>query len=158
MPNTTKGYPYPQGSDDVDVPGDIQALADAVDASPGVTSYTSTQLAGLSAGAKWAGRIVWNSTTSKLQVSNGSTFSDVDTSVALASTNPAALGVATPGNGTTAARDNHVHAMPSASDVGAISNALFTDARQLLSSTASGTPAVIAIEDDQIILSNQVFN
>jgi hypothetical protein len=27
-----------------------------------------------------------------------------------------------------------------------------------LSSTASGTPAVIAIEDDQIILSNQVFN
>lgn len=35
---------------------------------------------------------------------------------------------------------------------------LFTAARQLLSSTASGTPAVIAIEDDQIILSNQVFN
>lgn len=38
-----------------------------------------------------------------------------------------------------------------------VSNALFTAPRQLLSSTASGTPAVIAIEDDQIILSNQVF-
>jgi hypothetical protein len=48
--------------------------------------------------------------------------------------------------------------MPSADDVGAVGKALFTDARQLLSSTASGTPAVIAIEDDQIILSNQVFN
>ena len=35
---------------------------------------------------------------------------------------------------------------------------LFTAARQLLSSTASGTPAVIAIEDDQLILSQQVFS
>ena len=39
-----------------------------------------------------------------------------------------------------------------------VTKALFTAPRQLLSSTASGTPAVIAIEDDQIILSNQVFN
>ena len=183
MPNTTKGYPYPQGSDDVDVPGDIQALADAVDASPGVTSYTSTQLAGLSAGAKWAGRVVWNSTTSKLQVSNGSTFSDVDTSVALASTNPAALGVAAPGNGTTAARDNHVHAMPSASDVGAVANALLTNKAALITATAANTPATLTVgsngqalladstqstglrwgsvtasgEDDQIALAVQVF-
>lgn len=42
--------------------------------------------------------------------------------------------------------------------VSLVSNALFTAARQLLSSTASGTPAVIAIEDDQLILSQQVFN
>jgi len=40
----------------------------------------------------------------------------------------------------------------------AVGKALFTDARQLLSSTAAGTPAVIAIEDDQLILSAQVFN
>ena len=39
-----------------------------------------------------------------------------------------------------------------------VTKALFTAPRQLLSSTASGAPAVIAIEDDQIILSNQVFN
>jgi hypothetical protein len=31
MPNTTKGLPYPSNSDPVDVPGDIQALAEAVD-------------------------------------------------------------------------------------------------------------------------------
>jgi hypothetical protein len=41
---------------------------------------------------------------------------------------------------------------------GVVLNSLFTGARQLLSSTGAGTPAVIAIEDDQIILSNQVFN
>jgi len=39
-----------------------------------------------------------------------------------------------------------------------VTKALFTAPRQLLSSTASGTPAVIAIEDDQLILSAQVFN
>lgn len=31
MPTTTKGLPYPSNSDNVDVPGDIQALAEAVD-------------------------------------------------------------------------------------------------------------------------------
>ena len=40
---------------------------------------------------------------------------------------------------------------------GGVPNSLFTAPRQLLSSTASGTPAVIAIEDDQLILSAQVF-
>jgi hypothetical protein len=39
-----------------------------------------------------------------------------------------------------------------------VTKALFTAPRQLLSSTASGTPVVIAIEDDQLILSAQVFN
>jgi hypothetical protein len=31
MPSTTRGYPYPSNSDDVDVPGDFAALATAVD-------------------------------------------------------------------------------------------------------------------------------
>jgi hypothetical protein len=154
---TTKGFPYPEGPDAVDVAGDIQALAEAVDDMPGVQSYTGAEITALTAGEKWAGRIVWNSTTGKLQVSNGSAFSDVDTSLALASTNPAALGVAAVGNGTTAARDNHVHVMPSASDVGAVANALFTASGQLLSSSGAGTPVVISIEDDQLILSTQVF-
>ena len=30
MPSTSRGYPYPSGSDDVDIPGDMQALAAAV--------------------------------------------------------------------------------------------------------------------------------
>lgn len=32
MADTTRGYPYPAGMDDFDVPGDVQALAEAVDA------------------------------------------------------------------------------------------------------------------------------
>ena len=110
MPDTTsKGFPYPEGPDAVDVAGDIQALAEAVDDMPGVQSYTGAQIAALAAGEKWAGRIVWNSTTGKLQVSNGSTFSDVDTSSPLSSANPQALGSAAAGSSTDVSRADHVH-------------------------------------------------
>ena len=134
---TPKGFPYPEGPDAVDVAGDIQLLAEAVDDMPGVQSYTGTEISNLVSGEKWAGRIVWNSTSGKLQVSNGSTFSDVDTSLALASTNPAALGVAAVGNGTTAARDNHVHVMPSAGDVGAIATTALTASNPAALNTAA---------------------
>jgi hypothetical protein len=149
---TTKGFPYPEGPDAVDVAGDIQALAEAVDDMPGVQSYTGAEITALTAGEKWAGRIVWNSTTGKLQVSNGSAFSDVDTSLALASTNPAALGVAAPGNGTTAARDNHVHAMPSASDVGAVANALIDAAGDLIVGSADNTVGRLALGTNGYVL------
>jgi hypothetical protein len=141
MPNTSKGFPYPAGSDNVDVPGDIQALADAVDLTPGIRSYTSTQITGLAVGDKWAGRVVWNSTTSKLQVSNGSTFSDVDTSVALSSSTPQTLGTAAAGSSSDASRADHRHAMPSASDVGAVANALVVNAAKGALITTNGTAA-----------------
>lgn len=35
MPSTSRGYPYPSGSDDVDIPGDMQALADALNTDVG---------------------------------------------------------------------------------------------------------------------------
>ncbi len=35
MPSTSRGYPYPSGSDDVDIPGDMQALAAAVNTDVG---------------------------------------------------------------------------------------------------------------------------
>lgn len=41
--------------------------------------------------------------------------------------------------------------------VGAVANSLFTASGQLLSSSGAGTPVVINIEDDQLILSAQVF-
>ena len=71
---------------------------------------------------------------------------------------PLANGTATVGTSLRYARQDHRHAMPSASDVGAIGNSVFTGARQLLSSSGASTPVAIAIEDDQLILSNQVFN
>jgi hypothetical protein len=153
--NTTKGFPYPQGADAVDVAGDIQSLAEAVDDMPGVQSYTSAEISALTAGEKWAGRIVWNSTSGKLQVSNGSTFSDVDTSLALSSTTPAALGVAAVGTGTTAARDDHVHATPSASDVGAIANSLIANAKgSLITSTGSAVDDLTVGTDGQVLIAD----
>ena len=40
---------------------------------------------------------------------------------------------------------------------GGVANSLFTASGQLLSSSGAGTPVVINIEDDQLILSAQVF-
>lgn len=80
--------------------------------------------------------------------------------VVLASTNPAALGTAaSPGTATASvARSDHVHVLPTAADIGAIANSLLTGPRQLISSSAASTPVAIAIEDDQLILSQQVFS
>lgn len=149
---TTKGFPYPEGPDPVDVAGDIQALAEAVDDMPGVQSYTGTQIAGLATGAKWAGRVVWNSTTGKLQVSNGSTFSDVDTSVALSSSTPQTLGTAAAGTSSDASRADHRHAMPSASDVGAIGISLVQNSKgALITSTGSAVQALTVGANDTVL-------
>lgn len=43
MPTTTKGFPYPSNSDNVDIPGDMQALAEAIDTFlPGGTYVDTT--------------------------------------------------------------------------------------------------------------------
>ena len=75
---TVMALPFPEGSDANDVPADMQALAERLDEAPGIESLTSAQIAALTAGQKPAGRVVYNSTTSKLQVSNGTSFVDVD--------------------------------------------------------------------------------
>lgn len=71
MPTTPLGYPYYQGSDSPAGAAQVQALAEAVDASPGVSSLTGAAIAALSAPLKRAGRVVWNSTTSRLAVLDG---------------------------------------------------------------------------------------
>lgn len=78
MPTTTvMDLPYPQGSDDADVPADMGALAARLDATPGVESLTSAQIAALSAPQRPPGRVVHNSTTGLLMVSTGASFVDV---------------------------------------------------------------------------------
>lgn len=114
MPNTTKGYPYPEDTDAADVPADVQLLAEAVDAAPGIASLTQAQIDALTAGEKWAGRVVWNQTSNKLQRSNGSTFADMPTTAdvaVLSNDTPASTGTAAAGTGSTAARSDHVHAI-----------------------------------------------
>ena len=80
---TVLAMPFPEGSDANDVPADIQALAERIDEVPGIESLTSAKISGLAAGEKPAGRVVYNSTTSKLQVSNGTTFADIDAAALL---------------------------------------------------------------------------
>ena len=80
---TVLAMPFPEGSDANDVPADIQALAERIDEVPGIESLTSAEIAALTSGQKPAGRVVWNSTTSKLQVSNGSTFANIDAAALL---------------------------------------------------------------------------
>ena len=85
---TVMALPYPEGSDANDVPADMQALAERLDEAPGIESLTTAEIAALAAGLKPAGRVVYNSTTGKLQVSNGTSFVDVD-AAALAVANAA---------------------------------------------------------------------
>ena len=80
---TVLALPFPEGADANDVPADMQALAERLDEAPGIESLTSAQIAALTAGQKPAGRVVYNSTTSKLQVSNGTSFADVDAAALL---------------------------------------------------------------------------
>lgn len=70
------GIPWPEGSDTFSAAA-IQSLAERVDETPGVESLTSAEIAALASVQKPAGRVVWNSTTGKLQVSNGTSFSDL---------------------------------------------------------------------------------
>jgi hypothetical protein len=74
MPTTNKGYPYPAGSTSNNVPADIQALATAIEAAPGVPALTQAQIDALSGGAKTAGWLVYNTTTGRLQRWNGSAW------------------------------------------------------------------------------------
>lgn len=71
MASTAKGYPYPAGTDPNNVPADLQALAEAVDASPGIRAYTQAEIDALPAAQKWVGRKVWNVTAGVHQNWNG---------------------------------------------------------------------------------------
>jgi len=80
---TVMALPFPEGADANDVPADMQALAERLDEAPGIESLTSAEIAALTAGQKPAGRVVYNSTTSKLQVSNGTSFANIDAAALL---------------------------------------------------------------------------
>jgi len=77
MPNTDLGYPYVAGTASPAGHTQVQALAEAVDASPGVGSFTQTEIDAFTIAQKRAGRVVWNETTGTLQQSNGSTWTNV---------------------------------------------------------------------------------
>jgi hypothetical protein len=67
--------------------------------------------------------------------------------VALTANTPAALGVAAVGNGTASARDNHVHAMPSAAQVGAAATSHSHVEGDLPSTLATDTEVSTAVSN-----------
>lgn len=134
---TALGVPY---FDDTDQPAGFsqqQALAEFLDANPGIGSFTQTQINAFTTAEKRAGRVVWNQTTQTLQRSDGSTFTDVGSP--LSGVSPQALGSASPGTSTSVSREDHVHPLPGAAAVGAIPASTVTAKGDLLAATGSGT-------------------
>lgn len=72
--------------------------------------------------------------------------------VVLSTAAPAALGTAAAGTADAPARGDHVHAMPSASDVGAVANSLVDAKGDLIAATADNTPARVAVGANDTVL------
>jgi hypothetical protein len=65
--STAKGVPFPEETDANDVPADLEALADWIDAHPGVTPLTTAARDALTGAELWAGRLIVNVTTGQLE-------------------------------------------------------------------------------------------
>jgi hypothetical protein len=72
MATTTKGVPYPVGSDNNDAAADMQAMADWIDDALG--AKTTAQIAALSGAALWEGRTILDSDTGDVMVYRDSTL------------------------------------------------------------------------------------
>ncbi|TIC78770.1 glycine-rich domain-containing protein [Nocardioides sp. GY 10127] len=75
---TGRGFPYPEPTDDNNIPADMQALAEAVDTMPGVAVLTTAQRDALSGAELWAGRVIANTTTGTVQQYRGASIGWVD--------------------------------------------------------------------------------
>lgn len=73
---TISGLPVPEGSDANNVPADMAALAAPLDGAI-IRKLSTAGIAALTAPQKPAGLVVYNTTTSRLQISNGTSFADL---------------------------------------------------------------------------------
>lgn len=75
--STTKGAPYPVGTDAAaSLDTIVQSLAEWVDSRPGVASVTTAERDALAGANLWAGRVVFNNQTLRLQMYTGSAWTD----------------------------------------------------------------------------------
>lgn len=74
--STPRGAPYPVATDNNDVPGDIQRLAEWVDLRPGISTLTTVQRDALAGVELWTGRVIFNTTTGLLERWNGAAWTD----------------------------------------------------------------------------------
>ncbi len=75
--STVHGIEVPDSSEANDVPEDIGKVVTALEAGSLVKRLTGAQISALTSPQKPAGLLVYNTTTGKLQISNGTTFADV---------------------------------------------------------------------------------
>jgi hypothetical protein len=119
MATKSRGAPYPLGTDANNTAADIDALAGWVNDRPGIAQVTTTQRNALAGVELWDGRVVANTTTDRLNRYDAGTATWIvipdngDIGALLATTGlPAALGTASRGVSTSAARADHVHPEP----------------------------------------------
>lgn len=114
MATTTKGFPYPIGTQNNDVPVDMQALAEKIDSLPGIAPLTTAQRDALAGGDLWVGKMIWNSSTAKPQIWDGAVWSNVPLGVAVTMADaapPAVADAGVVGASADAAREDHTHAL-----------------------------------------------
>lgn len=87
---TALGFPYYEGTDSPAGHSQQQVLAEFLDANPGIGSYTQSQINAFTTAQKRAGRVIFNSTTSKLQQSDGSVWTNLS-AVPMSATQPSGL-------------------------------------------------------------------
>jgi hypothetical protein len=105
-------------------------------------------LAGLSANAPLA----YAANTFSLNVGDGLATSGTVLVADFSDATPAALGTAAAGTAVELARGDHVHALPTASDVGAVANSLVDAKGDLIAASADNTPARLAVGTNGQIL------
>lgn len=76
--STVHGIEVPDSAEANNVPEDIGKVVTALEAGSLVKRLTGAQISALTSPQKPAGLLVYNTTTSKLQISNGTSFADID--------------------------------------------------------------------------------
>lgn len=76
--STVHGIEVPDSAEANNVPEDIGKVVTALEAGSLVKRLTGAQISALTSPQKPAGLLVYNTTTSKLQISDGTSFADID--------------------------------------------------------------------------------
>lgn len=81
--STVHGIQVPDSAQANNIPTDLGLIVSALEGGSLVKRLTQAQINALTSPQKPSGLLVWNSTTNKLQVSNGTSFVDIDASALL---------------------------------------------------------------------------
>lgn len=129
---TAKGYQYPAETDSVtSYPAIDQANVLLLDARPGISVVTTTQMNAYTGSDLWDGRIVWNSTSKSLMKYDVGTTSWINAVSIAPSGTVAALvygGSGTAGTLATYSAGDHVHPLPSLAAYALLASPTFTGA------------------------------